>query len=609
MNIFDSHVEIKLRHIIGIGWLYSRIYYMLLVIISLLIGLFPAIIISLQTQFIDLASHNNDLAVSIFASMFIIYFLINLMDMNSKNAIGYLNFKISNKIEKKIMGDYLNKIAAIRYEDYENSNTQDLIYRIKVSIKDITDQGVRFFPNILINLISLSGIFYYIILSGVWWVIPISVLLSLPSFHFNKKRVEYARKVWEKDSEDIRYSEYLHTIIVNRESAKERKLFQFVEYVASKWEDIFKRYNRKKIINYSKSSIATGIAMCFSMSNIIIFGVALLFPLKDNVITIGLYVSLIQMIITKFNYNINAFIREVTDAVKLNKFVKDVSDFKGAQFINNIGDDGDEIIFENLRFDDVYFKYPNTENYVLKGVSFEIRKGCHYALIGMNGAGKTTITKLMLGLYKPTSGKILINDIEISKYSYSQLRTIYVCIQQELVKYKTTARKNIGLYRLKDSESNHNIDGVLLDNHLYGLKDKLVHGYDTLLTPELENGVELSGGEWQKIALARALFAQKSFCILDEPTAALDPHAEAVFYRDFKALMKDSTCFYITHRLGSTFLFEKCLVLNDGVIEEMGSHEELIQNPNGLYKALYEKQKAWYESEGKFDEGNQTIME
>ena len=268
-NIFDSHVDIRLRHIIGIGWLYSRIYYMLLVIISLLIGIFPAIIINIQTQFIDLASTGHDLAVSILGSMFVIYFLINLMDMNSKNAVSYLNFKISNKIEKKIMGDYLNKIAAIRYEDYENSNTQDLIYRIKVSIKDITDQGVRFFPNILINLISLSGIFYYIILSDVWWVIPISVLLSLPSFHFNKKRVEYARKVWEKDSEDIRYSEYLHTIIVNRESAKERKLFQFVEFVANKWEDIFKRYNRKKITNYSKSSIATGIAMCFSMSNII----------------------------------------------------------------------------------------------------------------------------------------------------------------------------------------------------------------------------------------------------------------------------------------------------------------------------------------------------
>lgn len=631
MNLFCPDTKITLRQMLWMGLLYSPGQECLLLMVSLLVGFLPAMVIHLQTRFIDFAASGHGAVLSALTGVCIAYFLVNLLDFNSRNLISCLNFKISQKIEKRLTEDFLRKIMDIAYADYENSRNQDIIYRLKAAIKEVAAQCVSFFPNILAYAIGLSGIFYYCFRCGVWWIIPISLFLCLPAFHFNKKRALYAGKIWERDSSQIRYADYLHGALVDRESARERKLYQFAEDFGRRWEAVFQKYNRDKISNYTKCSVATGIAMCFSMSNILIFGLALLPPLQKGRVTIGLYLSLMQMITAKFNMNINSLIREVSNLVKVRKFIDDARAFNSLSFEGQTenadkpegsrcpssGDTRaqrlqcrhersvcgsaqpkacDNLKFESLIFEDVYFSYPGSNLQVLKGVSFEIHRGCRYALIGMNGAGKTTITRLMLGFYQPTKGRILLNGVELQRYSRRQLQSVYVCMQQEQVRYKATARENIGLYRLAASRSDTELDQFLSDNRLYEIKNKFKGDYDTLLTPELAEGVSLSGGEWQKAAFARTLFADRNFCILDEPTAALDPLAEVDFYRNFQSMMKDHTCFYITHRLGSTFLFEKCLVLHGGVIWESGSHEELMQNPQGLYRSLYDKQKAWYEA-------------
>lgn len=466
----------------------------------------------------------------------------------------------------------------------------------------VSNQGINFIPTIIRHTIELGGIFYFVMTSGIWWIIPISLLLSIPSFYFNKKRVLYARKVWAKDNTDMRYSSYLHGILVNREGAKERKLFQFTEYLSSCWDSIFKKYNKNKIADYLKSSTATGVAMFFSMSNIVIFGLFLISPLKNNIITIGLYVSLLQMITNRLNGSINTIISEIANLNKIKHFTQDLEDFKKFKHID-ISDNKKEVMsFESLRFDNVYFCYLNTDRYILTGVTFEIKRSMQYALIGLNGAGKTTITKLIMGLYQPTRGHIYINDIDIAKYTYDQLRSFFVCMQQESINYKMTARENIGLFQIELSSSDALLDNVLTQGNLLDLKNKFKNDYNTNLTPELEEGVLLSGGEWQKIAIARSLFAKRDFYILDEPTAALDPIAEVEFYKNYKSLMENQTCLYITHRLGSTYLFDKCILLNNGIIAEIGSHEELMNFPNGIYKGLYNKQKAWYDMEGEKNE-------
>ena len=597
MNFFNRKTNLKIRHLLGSGWIYSPISYSVLIAISIVSGLLPALLISIQTKLIDQASLYSFGEIRAFAAVLLTFFLLNIIDMNSQNLISYLNLKVCSKIETSVTTDFLTEMGKIRYEEYENPVNQDVIYRIKSAIKPITQQSVRFLANIMIYLIGLLGIFAYIIPTNTWWVIPISILLSLPSLHFNKKRVQYARKVWQKNSFNVRYTDYLHKALVDRESAKERKLFQFSDFLEEKWEKAFKKLNTDKISNYTKSSLATGIAMCFSMSNILIFGLALISPLQKGEVTLGLYISLMQMIITKFNFNLNSLIREITDLGEIKHFLQDVKLFVQCSYVVD-SKTNRNISFESLEFDNVYFSYPGTDNLVLQGVSFKIEKGDHFALIGVNGAGKTTITKLMLGLYTPTQGRILLNGVDLAEYSNRELQKIYVCMQQDAVNYKTTARENIGLYRTETAFSDTELDAVLCSNHMLDLKESFKGNYDTFLTPELENGVSMSGGQWQKISMARTVFAKREFCILDEPTAPLDPLAEIEYYKHFSETMRENTVFYITHRLGSTFLFNKCLVLNNGVIEEIGSHEELMCKPSGTYKSLYTLQREWYEKGG-----------
>lgn len=597
IQLFHRKAAAKTRYLLAAGWTYSPMAYTFLIVISIVSGLLPALLIHVQTKLIDQASVYSFGGIWTFATMLLAFFLLNIIDMNSQNLISYLNLKVCSKIETSVTTDFLTEMGKIRYEEYENPVNQDAIYRIKSAMKPITQQSVRFFANILVYLIGLLGIFAYIIPTNTWWVIPISILLSLPSLYFNKKRVQYARKVWAKNSFDVRYTDYLHKSLVDRESAKERKLFQFADFLEKKWEKAFKKLNTDKISNYTQSSLATGIAMCFSMSNILIFGLALISPLQKGEVTLGLYISLMQMIISKFNYNLNSLIREVTDLGEIKHFLQDVRHFNQCSYIVDEKNNRN-ISFESLEFDNVCFSYPGSNTPVLKGVSFKIQKGDHFALIGVNGAGKTTITKLMLGLYQPTQGRILLNGLELDKYSNRELQNIYVCMQQDAVNYKTTARENIGLYRMEKDLSDEELDAVLRDNHMLALKATFKGNYDTFLTPELENGVSMSGGQWQKISMARTLFAKREFCILDEPTAPLDPLAEIEYYKHFSQTMEEYTVFYITHRLGSTFLFNKCLVLNNGVIEEIGSHEELMSKQDGTYKALYTLQREWYEKEG-----------
>jgi ATP-binding cassette subfamily B protein len=604
MNIFDLKSKIGVVKLLRLGLYYRPGYFLLFVVFSIFTGLVTPFVIKLQTYFIDFStSRHTGSWIGIIVPSLIGYFMINLCDFSSQNIFAFWNFKISNGLEKKIMPDYIYRMSKLKYEEYENPGTQDIIFRLEQTLLQVSAQGVNFVPTILRHAIELMGILYFIVISGVWWIFPTSIILSIPSFYFNKKRVQYARKVWEKDNADMRYSDYLHGILVNREGAKERKLFQYTDFLGSWWDFVFKKYNKNKMIDYWKSSVATGIAMFFSMSNIVVFGLFLLRPLQNNMITIGLYVSLLQMITNRFNFSINTIIREITNLTQIKKLTQDLDDFKKLQCVETAGNK-ENVEFQSLRFDNVYFHYPNTDRFILNGVSFEIRKGMQYALIGLNGAGKTTITKLMMGLYAPTGGHIFINDIDIMEYSYDQLRNIFVCMQQELVMYKMTARENISLFRLNDKMNDELLDKTLKTCGLSASKSLFRNNYDTNLTPELEGGVALSGGESQKISIARSVFAEREFYILDEPTAALDPLAEVEFYRNYKSLIKDQTCLYITHRLGSTFLFNKCILLNNGIIAETGSHDELMNISDGLYKTLYDKQKAWYETgEKDYDAG------
>jgi ATP-binding cassette, subfamily B, bacterial len=568
--------------------------------LAVLMAMTTPVFVYLQKWIIDTSTSSNvPVSIAVLVPTLAAYFCISWFEAAGGVVQRYLGFRISSLLERELYNEHIETVSRLEYSEYEVEKNQNLVFKIDATIMGVVSNCISFVPAVLGRVIELGSILYFLVLSGCGWLFPVVILISIPSFHFNKKRMEYARQVWDRNNTDMRYTDYLKNAILNRDASKERKIYGFANFLAGKWRSVFGKYNRHKISVYTKSSVSTGLAMCFSMSSILLIGIALLQPLQAGIVSMGLYASILLAVDSKMNMCISAVIKEVTNIVGVRDFVNDVGELASLRSIGSrMGEDGyaDRIGFESIVFDDVHFRYPGTREYILKGVSFRISKGEHYALIGLNGVGKTTMTKLMTGQYPPTKGRILINDKEIGRYSMREIHSFFVYMQQRNANYKMSAAENIGLYSLGRGNDPARIDAVIERCGLSGLKPKLGANYGTILDPEFSGGIALSGGEWQKLAFARACSADRDFAIFDEPTSALDPMAETAFYRSYKEAMAGKSCLFITHRLGSTFLFDRCLVLSEGVIAEAGTHDELMDMPSGIYKELFNMQRSWYET-------------
>lgn len=247
-----------------------------------------------------------------------------------------------------------------------------------------------------------------------------------------------------------------------------------------------------------------------------------------------------------------------------------------------------------IEFENVYFSYPGSQDCVLKSLNLTIKKGERIALVGLNGAGKSTLIKLLCGFYRPTSGKIKNNGVDISEINMESYINCVSALFQDFQLFSFSIKENIEASAKKDANKLQQIvDNLDLDSILC----KLSKGIETTIYRVLDkDGVELSGGQSQRIAFARALYKNSSIILLDEPTAALDVMAETKLYSDFNKLTHDKTVIFISHRLASTKFCDRIVTLYDGKIDENGSHDELMQK-NGRYAELYKIQASKYQVE------------
>jgi ATP-binding cassette subfamily B protein len=249
-------------------------------------------------------------------------------------------------------------------------------------------------------------------------------------------------------------------------------------------------------------------------------------------------------------------------------------------------------VFEKLEFKNVSFTYPGTEKVILNRLDMVIEKGKHYAFVGVNGAGKTTITKLITRLYDDYTGEILLNGKELRQWAIGDIKAVFCALFQDFVRYDVTVAQNAGIGKANgytDEEVNRALS-------LSGFNDKaetLKNGIHTLLGKTWDDNIDLSGGEWQRLAFARAVISPAGVKILDEPTAALDPVAEGRMYTQFEEISRGYTTIFISHRLASAKMADYIYVLDGGKVAEAGNHAELMQH-NGLYAEMYESQRSWY---------------
>ena len=337
-------------------------------------------------------------------------------------------------------------------------------------------------------------------------------------------------------------------------------------------------------------------------------------------------VGIIYLIINKyFNGNINLanfvmtlsissiYVNQIIEIAKAISFVYQESvymnylyDFLDAKIVSEGGLSMKLEDFDNfdIKFDDVWFKYPGSEHYVLKGISFDIPEGKSLALVGVNGAGKTTITNLLTGLYLPTKGTITIGGINISKLSFDTLNRIIAMVFQSYEPLAMKVKENVACENEKSGNINdERVIDSLKKADIYEKISSFDKGINSIMLRVLDDdGMVLSGGENQKLSIARALYkVNTGLIIFDEPTSALDALAEEELYMNFSNLTKGKSSLFISHRLASTRFCEKILLLNNGKIEEFGSHEELLKI-DGLYRKMYMTQASYYKEDSK-DEG------
>jgi ATP-binding cassette subfamily B protein len=250
-------------------------------------------------------------------------------------------------------------------------------------------------------------------------------------------------------------------------------------------------------------------------------------------------------------------------------------------------------IREGFVFEDVGFRYPGAERWAVRNLSFTLKAGEVLALVGENGAGKTTLVKLLSRLYDPDEGRILLDGRDLREYELFDLRSNIGVIFQDFVRFHLTAADNIAVGRIEAREDRARIEKAAERSLADDVIEKLPAGYDQVIGKRFRTGIELSGGEWQKIAIARAYMRDAQVLILDEPTAALDARAEYEVFQRFKELSHGKTAILISHRFSSVRMADRIVVLAEGRVEDIGTHQELLAR-GGRYRELFELQAAGY---------------
>jgi ATP-binding cassette subfamily B protein len=246
----------------------------------------------------------------------------------------------------------------------------------------------------------------------------------------------------------------------------------------------------------------------------------------------------------------------------------------------------------NIKFNNVSFKYPNSTRYALENINMEINNGETIAVVGENGSGKSTLVKLLMGLYEPAHGNIMYGDTDIGEINTKSINANTSGVFQNYIRYQMILSDNIIISDYKKRAPAKYLDSICNMVDIDPYTSKFPRAYNTMLSREFE-GVDLSGGQWQRIAIARAYYRDHHLIILDEPTSAIDPIEESNIYNQFMKISEGNTSVIVTHRLGSVRMADKIIVLSNGKIAETGTHKELMNN-NGIYRTMIKAQANWY---------------
>jgi len=510
-----------------------------------------------------------------------------------------INSRINLNMQKILKPAIVETHAALDFKHIENADSWELIARVsRDPVKSVIDGYIACMQFLQIVICVMSVLI--LIISQVWWAALIIVAFSTPMFWLSMRAGKKNYQAGRDAEKFNRRTEYLDEVLTGRDAIDERTLFAYGGDVNTRWQGQYEAGRKLQLkVTARMFFITKGSSMILALIALLV-ALTLIGPVVAGTLSAGMFMGIVGAVfgmIHQLGWQLSNSLENIS---KVGEYMKDLSAFTALNGDANALCEPDITPpeFESLEFRNVKFKYPGGDDYVLDGLSMKLDNGRHYAFVGKNGAGKTTITKLLTGLYTEYEGEILINGAELRQYEISALKSLFSVVYQDFAKYYIPLKDNI-----KFGDSAGAATGLVSDENitenaaLAGLRDiitDLKDGINTPLGKILEGGQDISGGEWQRVAIARSLISRAPVKMLDEPTAALDPIGESRIYEEFEKLMRDKTTVFISHRLGSTKLADEILVIDGGRITERGTHDELMAT-EGQYAEMFESQKGWYQ--------------
>lgn len=451
------------------------------------------------------------------------------------------------------------------------------------------------------------------------WLIFLLILALVPAFlgeaHFNSLSYSLMYS-WTPERREL---DYLRYIGASDATAKEVKIFGLAEFISDRYRQLADAlYEANRDLATRRAAWGSVLATIGSLGYYAAFGIIIwrtvtgVFSIGDLTFLAGSFRQLrglIEKMLTGFSTIAERalYLKDLFDFFDIEPEIRapggedagEAADASGAATgtatptVSGRPRPVPDPIRGGFRFEQVSFRYPGTEPWVLRDMSFELRAGEKLALVGENGAGKTTVTKLLARLYDPTEGRITLDGHDLREFDPEELRAHIGVIFQDFVRYHMTAAENLAIGRIEAREDRPRLESAAERSLASPLIESLPDRYDQMLGRRFEGGIELSGGEWQKVALGRAYVRDAQLLILDEPTASLDARAEYEVFERFSELTEGKTAVLISHRFSTVRMADRILVLDGGRVIERGTHEELLA-ADGLYAELFHLQARGY---------------
>lgn len=529
------------------------------------------------------------------------------------NIIWYVGLEFGLAVLSDVLNRAISLTDGLLGDTYANQSSVEIIQKTsQLSLGQLEDatfydklerarQQVTGRVSLLSSILTQSQDFIIIftLLAGIIsfepWLIVLLLLSIVPTIvneiKFSGTSYSLARS-WTTERRELDYLRYAGASDV---TAKEVKLFGLADFLALRFKMLANKYFlANKALAIRRASWGVIFNFLGALSYYIAY-IVIVYRALNGLITIG-DLTFLAGSIQRVKSKMQSFFIRFTSISESALFLQDYFDFLDLPD-EEYGETNFEALPESpkvgFRFENIGFQYPNSEKWVVRHINFTLKASEKLAFVGENGAGKTTLIKLLLRFYEPTEGTIYLDEVPIHRFKKSVYQQYFGVIFQDFVKFELTVRENIAVGKIKDIDNDTKILEAADKSLAIDVIDDLPTGLEQQLGRRFKNGKDLSGGQWQKIALARAYMKDAKVLVLDEPTSALDARAEYEAFQRFIALTEGKTAILISHRFSTVRMADRILVLKNGTVHEIGTHQELMDHQD-LYAELFALQAAGY---------------